>query len=129
MMTSEIGTPVRLRVWKKCFSWRIVLTRILVRGMSVRSSLCGLRFESCGPRLIRTFPVGIPVRLMVCVRMFSQAAAFNQNMSAWDVAAVTTFQSMWTLSTAMLGANGDANRLAIHTAWNGNANWTYQWGS
>jgi len=61
--------------------------------------------------------------------MFSQAPAFNQNLSAWDVAAVTTFQSMWTLSTTMLGQNGYANRLAIHAAWNGNANWTYQWGS
>jgi len=60
--------------------------------------------------------------------MFFMANNFNQDISSWDVGAVTTFQSMWTSSTAMLGANGDANRLAIHTAWNGNASWSYQWG-
>ena len=62
------------------------------------------------------------------VRMFRDAASFNQNISAWDVGAVTDFTSMWLAAGAMLGANGDANRLAIHTAWNGNASWPYQWG-
>jgi surface protein len=62
------------------------------------------------------------------VRMFRDAASFNQNISAWDVGAVTDFTSMWLAAGAMLGANGDANRLAIHTAWNGNASWSYQWG-
>ena len=63
------------------------------------------------------------------VRMFRDAAAFNQNISAWDVGAVTDFTDMWLAAGTMLGQNGYANRLAIHAAWNGNANWTYQWGS
>ena len=54
--------------------------------------------------------------------MFYYALAFNQDISDWDVSNVTDMQYMFDHTDL-----SDSNKCAIHTSFDSNDNWTYDW--
>jgi surface protein len=60
--------------------------------------------------------------------MFKNCSTFNRDISTLSVDNVLDFTDMFE-NTKLQTSHNETKRNAIHTAWNGNANWSYQWGS
>ena len=56
-------------------------------------------------------------------QMFRGANAFNQDLSDWDVSNVTSFGNMFYAQSTL----SDANKCLIHTDFDNNSNWPYDW--
>jgi surface protein len=59
--------------------------------------------------------------------MFKNCSGFNRDISTLSVDNVLDFTDMFE-NTKLQTSHNETKRLAIHTAWNGNASWSYQWG-
>ena len=57
--------------------------------------------------------------------MFQGAKVFNQNLSDWNISAVSDMGNIFKLASGM----SDANKAAIHYAFKSNPNWTTDWSS
>ena len=57
--------------------------------------------------------------------MFNHAESFNQDISDWNVSSVEKMESMFETAEDL----SDNNKCAIHTSFNSNDNWEYDWGS
>ena len=57
--------------------------------------------------------------------MFYDAFEFNQYISVWDVSSVTDMASMFYFAVAL----SDDNKCAIHTSFDSNSAWPYDWES
>ena len=55
--------------------------------------------------------------------MFEVATSFNQDLSTWDVSNVTNFDGMFRNASSL----SDENKCAIHTSWSTNSSWSYGW--
>ena len=55
--------------------------------------------------------------------MFAFTDNFNGDISGWDVSSVTNMSHMFRYATAL----SDDNKCAIHTSFNSNENWPYDW--
>ena len=55
--------------------------------------------------------------------MFEVATSFNQDLSTWDVSNVTNFDGMFRNASSL----SDENKCAIHTSWSTNSSWPYGW--
>ena len=82
-------------------------------------------------------------------RMFDTASSFDSNLSNWDVSSVTDMERMffnvssfnsdlssWDVSNVIVlinifdGTNlSEENKCAIHSTWQSNNNWEYDWSS
>jgi surface protein len=64
--------------------------------------------------------------------MFFGALNFNQNISSWDVTNVVFMSNMFFLDfekNKIIESLSDENKCKIHTEWEDNNNWTYDWSS
>ena len=57
--------------------------------------------------------------------MFYYALAFNQDISGWDVSNVTNMQNMFYNTDDL----SDDNKCAIHSSFDSNSAWPYDWES
>ena len=55
--------------------------------------------------------------------MFHTATAINQDLSDWDISSVTNMDDMFKNANAL----SDANKCLIHTDFDNNSNWPYDW--
>jgi len=55
--------------------------------------------------------------------MFHTATAINQDLSDWDISSVTNMDDMFRNANAL----SDANKCLIHTDFDNNSNWPYDW--
>ena len=55
--------------------------------------------------------------------MFKKAYSFNQDISSWNVDNVTNMVDMFLSANAL----SDANKCLIHTDFDNNSNWPYDW--
>ena len=55
--------------------------------------------------------------------MFHTATAINQDLSDWDISSVTNMVDMFKNANAL----SDANKCLIHTDFDNNSNWPYDW--
>ena len=54
--------------------------------------------------------------------MFANATSFNQDLSNWDVSGTYYFTSMFDYTDL-----SDSNKCSIHTGFSSNENWEYDW--
>jgi len=55
--------------------------------------------------------------------MFRQSTAINQDLSDWDISSVTNMDDMFKNANAL----SDANKCLIHTDFDNNSYWPYDW--
>ena len=55
--------------------------------------------------------------------MFLEATSFDQNLSKWNINAVTNFIKMFDKASAL----SDRNKGSIHAAFSPNNDWPYEW--
>ena len=57
--------------------------------------------------------------------MFNNATSFNADLSSWDVSNVSFMTSIFDETDAL----SEENKCAIHSTWQSNNNWEYDWSS